>query len=356
MKFRRPRNYEEQTHENPWWLIRYPHQKRFATAATLLLADQPGVVVDYGAGNGEVLAQVLADPRGASIDLAIAYDPDPQMRASAEKKLVPHSPRAAVIGDLAELESALQGRRVDAVACLEVLEHLSLTERQRFYSVCSDNLVDGGLCLIDVPVEIGPTLLVKVFGRRVLKGRPREYRLGELLRPTFGMRVRDPERFDPERPDGWVQDHKGFDYRELRDELREWLPIEGTISTPVRALPPWLCNQEIFLVARQPSAPRPRDRHRSAAQLQRMGAGLPASVTGLGWTTSRLDWSMAPFRTTEARQAQYLTRTYDALIKARRALQIQRSSWHEWKDSDRCPVRDLATLDPSDSMTPGQPL
>ena len=55
------------------------------------------------------------------------------MRASAEEKLVPHSPRAAVIGDLTELESALQGRRVDAFACLEVLEHLSLTERQRFY-------------------------------------------------------------------------------------------------------------------------------------------------------------------------------------------------------------------------------
>jgi SAM-dependent methyltransferase len=254
LKFRRPRTYEEQTHENPWWLIRYPHQKRFATAAALLLADHPGVVVDYGAGNGQMLAQVLADPRGDSIDLAIAYDPNPQMRASAEEKLVPHSSRAAVIGDLAELESALQGRRVDAVACLEVLEHLSLTERQRFYGVCSDILADGGLCLIDVPVEIGPTLLVKVFGRRVLKGRPREYRLGELLRPTFGMRVRDPERFDPERPDGWVQDHKGFDYRELCDELRGWLPIERTISTPVRALPPWLCNQEIFLVARQPSA------------------------------------------------------------------------------------------------------
>ncbi|MGA6948085.1 MAG: methyltransferase [Solirubrobacterales bacterium] len=279
MKFRRPRNYEEQTHENPWWLIRYPHQKRFATAATLLLADQPGVVMDYGAGNGEVLAQVLADPRGASIDLAIAYDPDPQMRASAEKKLVPHSPRAAVIGDLAELESALQGRRVDAVACLEVLEHLSLTERQRFYSVCSDNLVDGGLCLIDVPVEIGPTLLVKVIGRRVLKGRPREYRLGELLRPTFGMRVRDPERFDPERQNGWVQDHKGFDYRELCDELREWLPIERTISTPVRALPPWLCNQEIFLVARQPSAPRPRDRQRSAGIGRRRRARPRSSRT-----------------------------------------------------------------------------
>ena len=221
----------------------------------MLLADQPGVVLDYGAGNGEMLAQSFSPTRAAGvIDLAIAYDPNPQMRASAEEKLVPHSSRAAVIGDLAELESALQGRRVDAVACLEVLEHLSLTERQRFYGVCSDILADGGLCLIDVPVEIGPTLLVKVFGRRVLKGRPREYRLGELLRPTFGMRVRDPERFDPERPDGWVQDHKGFDYRELRDELRGWLPIERTISTPVRALPPWLCNQEIFLVARQPSA------------------------------------------------------------------------------------------------------
>jgi len=256
LKFRRPRNYEEQTHESPWWLIRYPHQKRFATAAALLLADQPGVLVDYGAGNGETLARVLADPRGASIELAIAYDPDPYMRATAEEKLASHSSRAVVVGDLAELESALRGRRVDAVACLEVLEHLSLTERQRFYRVCSEILVEGGLCLIDVPVEIGPTLLVKVFGRRVLKGRAREYGLSELLRPTFGMRVRDPERFDPERPDGWVQDHKGFDYRELRDELRQWMPIERTISTPVGALPPWLCNQTIFLVARQPPALR----------------------------------------------------------------------------------------------------
>ncbi len=57
-------------------------------------------------------------------------------------------------------------------------------------------------------------------------------------------------------------------------------------------------------------------------------------ITELGWSTSGKDWSTSPYRATEPTQARYLTRSYKALIKARRAMRIQRIFWFSWRDSD----------------------
>lgn len=173
---RRPGNYAQQTYDNPYWLVRYPHRRRFETAAELLLADRPTVRFDYGAGDGEKLARLFEDSRAGSVALAVAYDPTPWQLRKARQRLARWSDRARVVSDLAQAESAPGGQASDTIACLGVLEHLSWRERQRFYAFCSEHLVEGGLCLIDVPVEIGPALLAKEFGRRVLKGRPGAYR------------------------------------------------------------------------------------------------------------------------------------------------------------------------------------
>jgi hypothetical protein len=231
-------------------LVRYPHRKRYAAAAEQLIAGRPRVLVDYGAGDGEMVARVLDGPGAESIELAVVFDPTPRQLQKAHKRLAAWGDRVRVVDDLTAAEAALEGRPIDAIACLGVLEHLSWRERKRFYRFSAEHLAQGGLCLIDVPVEIGPALLVKEFGRRALKGRPSGYARGQLFKPVIGFRVRDPQRFDREREDGWIQDHNGFDYRELRDELGNWMPVERSISTPIRVLPAWLCNQEVLLVAR----------------------------------------------------------------------------------------------------------
>jgi hypothetical protein len=245
-----PDGYAKTTYANSHWLIRYPHRKRFNKAAELLLSNEPRVLFDYGAGDGEWVARLLESPLASSVELAVAYDPTPRQHTKARKRLAPWSDRAVVATNLDDALAALGGQQIDALACLEVLEHLSLRERQRFYRFSAEHLAEGGLCLIDVPVEIGPTLVVKQFGRRVLKGWPKGYTFTELMKPVLGMRIRDPRRFDPEGEEDWIGAHIGFDYRELRDEVSEWMPVERSVTTPLGALPPWLGNQEVMLLAR----------------------------------------------------------------------------------------------------------
>ncbi len=67
------------------------------------------------------------------------------------------------------------------------------------------------------------------------------------------------------------------------------------------------------------------DRHRSRR--------TPLWITELGWSTSGNGWATTAYRTTERRQAQYLTHSFDALIRARRRLRLQRVFWHDWRDS-----------------------
>jgi polysaccharide biosynthesis protein PslG len=64
--------------------------------------------------------------------------------------------------------------------------------------------------------------------------------------------------------------------------------------------------------------------HRSARK--------PIWITELGWTTGGHDWAIAPFKATEAQQAQYLTQSFNKLIGARGELGLQRIYWHDWKD------------------------
>jgi polysaccharide biosynthesis protein PslG len=63
------------------------------------------------------------------------------------------------------------------------------------------------------------------------------------------------------------------------------------------------------------------------------GAGKkPIWITELGWTTGGHDWAIAPFKATEAQQAQYLTQSFNKLIRARGELRLQRIFWHDWQD------------------------
>ncbi len=249
---RKPQTYREATYESPWRLIRYAHLNRLDTAIELITASRPKVVVDYGAGDGELVAQLLRDPRAASVELAISYEPLTIKLELAEERFT-KEPRAAAAGSFDQIDDRLDGRATDVVSCLGALEHFPLVERQRFYLFCARRLSPHGRVVIDVPVEIGPSLVIKTLGRRVLKRRGREYARGELIRAVFGAETIDPDRFDPDSNVEFLFTHKGFDHRPFLRELDDFQDVIDVTPTPVRWLPGWLCNQEMLLLSR----PRP---------------------------------------------------------------------------------------------------
>jgi phospholipid N-methyltransferase len=245
------RGYAQQTYASPYAIVRYPHQKRVSTAVEFVIRGNPGTVLDYGAGDGKVLIDLLRGGLPDTTEL-VAFEPVERFQndllAAAD---------AAGVADRIELvrdRSALAGRRFDQILCLGVLEHMPLLERMAFYQVCDEGLAPMGTALVDVPVEVGPTLLIKATARIALKGRDKEYAGRELVRLVLGARVFDPARYDPTDRRTWILHHRGFDYRLLREEISARFHLVSEVRTPINALPAPMGNQEVFLtVSRQPA-------------------------------------------------------------------------------------------------------
>jgi hypothetical protein len=238
-----PRDYGEITYASRYRIVRYPHRKRYETAERKILGAAPRRLLDYGAGDGKLVCELL--DRGLDAEV-IAHEPDPvfqrQIAERAEASAL--SSRIEIVGDRNELEGPF-----DFISCLGVLEHLPLPEREAFYAACDSALDERGTILIDVPVEVGPTLAVKAAGRILLKGRGKEYSWSELLRYSSGFRMVDPQRFDPTNSRTFIFPHRGFDYRLLAEELEGRFEIVDRVSTPMSLLPAWCFNQEVFLTA-----------------------------------------------------------------------------------------------------------
>lgn len=221
---------------------------RYRVAAQRVQAARPSSLLDYGAGDGKVLLDMMdALPTTTAL---VAYEPV----EAFQQKLASAAARAQAAHriDLVTDRDDLDGRCFDFILCLGVIEHMPLPERAAFYDVCERTLSPTGIILIDVPVEVGPTLLVKAIVRTSLKGRAREYGRLELLRACCGMITFDPGRFDASATGTWIHDHRGFDYRLLRRELAHRFAISAETATPVSAVPGPLGNQEIFFTCHLP--------------------------------------------------------------------------------------------------------
>lgn len=243
-KARLPAGYGEQTYASPYAIVRYPHQKRIRMGVESTIEADPLSVLDYGAGDGKVLIEALQDGLPDHVQL-VAFEPVEQAR----QKFLEAIAAAGFVDriDLAPELAHLEAGSFDYILCLGVLEHMTVRERNAFYDICAKTLTANGSVLIDVPVEVGPTLLVKAVARRLLKGRDKEWRISELTLATLGWPVFDPGRFDPRDSRTWIHHHKGFDYRLLKREIETRFRIESQANTPIGWLPAPLGNQEVFL-------------------------------------------------------------------------------------------------------------
>lgn len=237
------------THSHRSVLIRFPHRRRFALAVQALRRTSSELhILDYGAGDGELLISLLRSDVGNQVSKAIGYEPVQHilddLTDRVEREGLGH--RITGVHDLQDVHNM---ERFDFIFCLSVLEHLPLGERLAFYRLCQDRLKPTGAIIVEVPVEIGFSLIIKHLGRTLIKKRASEQSIGSLCRGLFGMPKRDVRRFDPfER--SFIRTHHGFDYRTLREELATVFSIESSFGSPFRRLSAPLGNQEIFFVMR----------------------------------------------------------------------------------------------------------
>ena len=231
----------------PSGVVRWSHGSRFDLARRLVAARAGGRLLDYGCGDGTFIAMIHTAFRET-----MGCDVDPGQIGECRARLG-HLP--GVRFEAVDRASPPAPASWDVITCMEVLEHCVEPERRRVLDEIAALVKPGGLVVISVPIEIGPSVAGKQLFR-ALAGlrnlgdyRHRErYSPVEMLQSILGRRVarvafEGRSAAGPYRYYG----HKGFDYRDVAREIAERFTIRQRLFSPM----PWLgaaLNSQAWLV------------------------------------------------------------------------------------------------------------
>jgi SAM-dependent methyltransferase len=229
--------------------VAWSHGSRFDLARRLVAAGEGGRLLDYGCGDGTFVAMVHA---GFAESCGVDVEPD-QIAACRAR-----------LGDLPRVTFAMtrdlgtsDDRAWTVVTCMEVLEHCLEPERRRILAELGRLCAPGGLVIISVPIETGPSLAGKQFFRAVagLRGfgdyaHRERYSPREMVRGTAGLAV-PRVVYEGRGATGpfCYYGHKGFEWRDVQREIAERLTIERRTFSPL----PWagsLLNSQVWFVCR----------------------------------------------------------------------------------------------------------
>jgi len=218
------------------FLTRRSHRSRMDRSLRLIEDSRFDTAADVGAADGWYLKALLERD---VVREGVAIDTDVEALRAAAAQSGP-LPLSFVTPD----DPSLGPRRgtFDLVTCLETLEHTADV------SAVLDELVDlarpGGTVLISVPVEVGPSLVVKQAGRWLAnRGRSysyERYTWRELWDAGARWKLDALERQN-------LFSHKGFDFREIRKQVDERFAIARTAFSPVPFLGPVLASTVYWL-------------------------------------------------------------------------------------------------------------
>jgi SAM-dependent methyltransferase len=233
-------------------VIAWSHRARFEMGLRLIGAA-PRRVLDYGCGDGTFLAMAadrVGEGRGA--DVAADQVRDCQSRLAGFANL-----HFCSVDDLAGPEHATA---YDVVTCMELLEHCTTANIEVVLDDLARLATPDGRVIVSVPVEIGPMFLCKLVLRKMAAWRRlsdykyyESYSLRNALRMVFARRTTAFERPAYGGPAGPVHSHYGFNWRSLRERVREHFLLERTCFSPLGFLGGWVSSQ-VWFVCR----PRPR--------------------------------------------------------------------------------------------------
>jgi SAM-dependent methyltransferase len=238
----RDTSYAGLTRCDPNPLKRLLQRRRLADALRAAQDLSPGLVVDYGGGDGALLAAAAELWPEARL---VCFEPAPQL-ANEARTLLAGVAGAEVVGR----EAALPSAAADLVFCTEVFEHLPSAESARALDEIERILAPGGRLLLGVPIELGPPALAKGLFRASRRGADFDGRLTNVLLAAFGRAPspRPAVEISPGR--AYHPHHAGFDHRPLLRELQRRFRIERRMPSPFPALPLW-ANSELYVRARK---------------------------------------------------------------------------------------------------------
>lgn len=216
--------------------------RRLRDAIQLADLSLASVVLDFGAGNGELCKSIaLLQPQIK----VICYEPATKMMEEARENLAGLNQ----VEFCTEAQSIAKGS-VDLLYCLEVFEHIPEDETPIALSQMYSILRDQGVAVIGVPIEIGLPALYKGIFRMTRRFGEFDAKPLNILRSAlvFPPRVRPVAVMEPNVR--YHRDHMGFDYRRFREILRQRFQILRTSTSPF-GLFGTLVNPEFYFIVKK---------------------------------------------------------------------------------------------------------
>jgi len=233
-------------------LVAWSHRRRFEVGLALAARFHGKRILDYGCGDGTFLALLWergdrpASAVGAELDAFQVDDCRARLGNLPDLRFEP----------IAHLDEPSHHGAYHGVVCMEVLEHVVAVDAviDRLWRL----LADAGTLIVSVPVETGVPLLLKQAVRRVAAWRgigdyrgTSGYNLREYAASVFAGAAPHIERpiynLDGDMP---FHDHKGFNWRALRDRLTRRFVVDDVVASPLPRLGPHLATQ-VWFVARK---------------------------------------------------------------------------------------------------------
>jgi 2-polyprenyl-3-methyl-5-hydroxy-6-metoxy-1,4-benzoquinol methylase len=231
--------------------VAWSHRRRFALARKLTFPHAGGALLDYGCGDGTFIALAhgaFRESVGTDIDAE-------QVRGCIGRLGSLPGVRFAPLDALRAPEHAAC---YDVVVCMEVLEHCPSEVQPAVLDDLARLCRPGGAVIISVPIEIGPTLILKQAVRAAAAAsglteyaHRERYRISELLRMTTAGETTEIERpvTEATAADGVIvrfHGHKGFNWHVLERLIERRFAIERRLYSPVPLTARWLNSQVWF--------------------------------------------------------------------------------------------------------------
>ena len=232
-------------------IIAWSHSSRFTTTRYLLekYAHSNSKLLDYGCGDGTFLTTVRdLFPQAVGCDIASDQINDCKIRLS---EVLPQ----ASFRLINELNEEQYDSYFHIAVCMEVLEHCLPDVVDEIISNLKRLVKPGGLILISVPIEIGPSLLLKQILRAVAgwlrqgdyKTGFESYQIEDLWKMVFATKSTAIERNIYKANSIPYYGHHGFNWRSLREQLSQQFDIETTVFSPLGWLGGFVSSQVFFV-------------------------------------------------------------------------------------------------------------